>query len=82
MTKQQQMLHQQQQQQQQNQHRPTNINIVMVGDSLMRYQYLHLVYFLNTGRWVTDDENPNIVNERTYESWINFYKVTNEGIKS
>jgi hypothetical protein len=36
--------------------RPHNINIVMMGDSLMRYQYLSLVYFLRWGQWF----DPNI----------------------
>ena len=31
--------------------RPRNLNIVMIGDSLMRYQYLSLAYFLRHGRW-------------------------------
>jgi len=31
--------------------RPRNLTLIMIGDSLMRYQYLSLAYFLRFGRW-------------------------------
>ena len=31
--------------------RPRNMTVIMIGDSLMRYQYLSLAYFLRFGRW-------------------------------
>jgi hypothetical protein len=35
--------------------RPRNLRLVIMGDSISRYQYISLVYFLKTGRWITDD---------------------------
>lgn len=37
-----------------------NRYIVFMGDSLMRYQYLSLVYSLKYRIWPTDDEKPNL----------------------
>ena len=34
--------------------RPTNLRLVIMGDSISRYQYISLVYFLQTGMWITD----------------------------
>jgi len=31
---------------------PSNLNIIMVGDSLSRYQYISLAYFLKYGKWI------------------------------
>jgi hypothetical protein len=35
--------------------RPTNLRLVIMGDSISRYQYISLVHFLQTGTWITDD---------------------------
>jgi hypothetical protein len=35
--------------------RPRNVRLVIVGDSISRYQYISLVYFLQTGTWITDE---------------------------
>ncbi len=35
--------------------RPTNLRLVIMGDSISRYQYISLVYFLQTGTWITKD---------------------------
>ena len=37
--------------------RPTNLRLVIMGDSISRYQYISLVYFLQTGTWITDATN-------------------------
>ena len=29
-----------------------NLHLVMVGDSVTRYQYVSLIYYLHTGRWI------------------------------
>jgi hypothetical protein len=55
---------------------PTNLNILMIADSLTRYQYLNLVYFLTYQTWVQNDQRPNMVLEKTHESWIDFYNFT------
>ena len=34
--------------------RPTNLRLVIMGDSISRYQYISLVYFLQTGTWIND----------------------------
>ena len=48
---------------------PTNVNIVFIGDSISRYQYLSLVYFLRYGRWFEPDlEKNNLVNEKSFIS--------------
>jgi len=36
---------------------PANLNIVFVGDSVTRYQYLSLAYFLHFGRWINTSRN-------------------------
>ena len=48
---------------------PTNVNIVIIGDSLSRYGYLSLVYFLRLGRWFEPDlEKNNLMDERSFRS--------------
>jgi hypothetical protein len=48
---------------------PTGVNIVIIGDSISRYGYLSLVYFLRWGRWFEPTlEKSNLVNERSFES--------------
>jgi hypothetical protein len=49
--------------------RPTDVNIVIIGDSVSRYGYLSLVYFLRWGRWFEPDlEKNNLVNENSFKS--------------
>ena len=50
--------------------------IAIIGDSLSRYQYLNLVYFIEHGSWVADRNTPNEI-ERNFESWHEFYRITN-----
>lgn len=40
-------------------HRPRNLRLVFIGDSLTRYQYLSLAYFLRYGRWFDPSIYPN-----------------------
>lgn len=56
---------------------PTNLHIVMMGDSLTRYQYLSLVYFLSKGKWIANEDRPNLLLEKTHDSWYDFYSFTN-----
>ncbi len=61
---------------------PCNINIAFMGDSLTRYQYLDLVYFLShNGTWVSPEDNPNMVFEKTHPDWNSFYEFTNTMLK-
>jgi hypothetical protein len=61
-----------------------DIHIVMIGDSLMRYQYLSLAYRLRYGVWFdTFQRYYNLVNERTFQNpfhkhtWGEFLFQTN-----
>jgi len=56
---------------------PSNLNIMMVGDSLTRYQYLSLVHFLRFGKWVDPKSVPNMVLSKSHPSWNDFYNYTN-----
>jgi hypothetical protein len=48
---------------------PTDVNIVIIGDSVARYGYLSLVYFLRWGRWFDPGlEASNLVNERSFDN--------------
>jgi hypothetical protein len=48
---------------------PTGVNIVIIGDSISRYGYLSLVYFLRWGRWFEPTlEKSNLVNEGSFKS--------------
>jgi hypothetical protein len=48
---------------------PTNVNIVIIGDSLSRYGYLSLVYFLRWGRWFEPLlEKSNLMDENSFKS--------------
>ena len=51
--------------------------VAMVGDSLTRYQYLNLIYFLVHGVWGASGYPPN-ENEKKYNNWTQFYQLTNE----
>ena len=56
-----------------------NQHIVMIGDCLMRYQYLSLVYLLTKNTFIDPKVRPNILNEKDFKgNWINFYKTTND----
>ena len=48
-----------------------NQYISLIGDSLMRYQYLNLAHYLATGNWVSS--KPSMVWEREWDSWKDFY---------
>lgn len=49
--------------------------IIFIGDSLTRYQYLNLVDFLYTGRWVSPF--PHSESEKDIVGWNNFFTITN-----
>ncbi len=54
-----------------------NQHIVMVGDSLMRYQYLSLLYLIHFNTFYTADKEPNILREKDLNGWEEFYKASN-----
>ena len=55
---------------------PKNLHLVMLGDSLTRFQYLSFVYFIRYGKWIDPDMLPNPTWEHTYESWNIFSNLT------
>ena len=57
-------------------------HLLISGDSVTRYQYLSLVYFIETGRWASPE--PSMVREKDWVSagdrgsgWLNFFGGTN-----
>lgn len=48
---------------------------MLIGDSVTRYQYLSLAYFLATGLWTS---RPSNTNEKEFLSWQHFFNVTND----
>ncbi len=60
---------------------PRNLNILFLGDSLTRYMYLDLVYFLKHGSWVNPTDEPNFLLEKQHQSWNHFYNMTNVILK-
>lgn len=55
-----------------------NQSIVMVGDSLMRYQYLSLVHLVHFDKFVDYHVRPNILLVMTYDNWISYYRNSTE----
>ena len=57
--------------------------LLIIGDSLSRYQYLNLVNFLEHGTWVTDPTHlkPS-ENEKKFDGgWKEFYQITNQRLR-
>ena len=52
--------------------------VVMIGDSLTRYQYLNIVHYLHVGSWSTS--KPSYEYDREWPSWLDFMKGTNAGL--
>ena len=50
----------------------SNKRIVMIGDSLTRYQYLNLIRSLHTNSWEFGDY-PILEHEKEWEDWKHFY---------
>jgi hypothetical protein len=59
--------------------------IVLIGDSLTRYQYLSLVYFLEYGVWSTEKisgfDGRHVINEKQWGSWNDYYNQTNHFLR-
>lgn len=51
-----------------------NQHLVMVGDSITRYQYLSLVYALRHQNLLSSVMQPNLVEEMAWNNWPNFYQ--------
>jgi len=49
--------------------RPNNLRLVLIGDSLTRYTYLSLVYYLRWGTWYDPQlRTPHLVQSSTFEN--------------
>lgn len=55
-----------------------NQNIVMIGDSLMRYQYLSLANLVHTNSFVSPSERPNLLIHHSYKSREVAYMAASE----
>lgn len=67
---------------------PCNISMVLVGDSLTRFQYFSLVYFLRHGQWLDPQASPNLIHpstlmggaeESTYE-WTPWFQASTNAL--
>jgi hypothetical protein len=55
-----------------------NQHILMVGDSLLRYQYVSLVHLLSKGEFPDKlDPDGKILQERMFSSWAEFFTFSN-----
>ena len=57
---------------------PRGLHLAFVGDSVSRYQYLSLVDYLNRGTWVENEDFPNLVREKDFETWQAFFNYSSE----
>jgi len=57
--------------------RPRNLHLALLGDSVTRYQYISLAYFLKTGKWVPTNEKPSLLNQKDFTSWNHYLEYTN-----
>jgi hypothetical protein len=46
-----------------------NLHMSLVGDSLTRYQYLSFVNYLHTGRWIENEDVPNVIHGTGGMKW-------------
>ena len=53
-----------------------NQHFVLMGDSLMRYQYISLAYLIHNNKVVNPAELPNILLEKTFGGWEPFFAGT------
>lgn len=56
---------------------PEHLRIVFLGDSVTRYQYVNLIYYLYTGKWEQNEEFPNLSYVKTFKKWHIYYNSTN-----
>jgi hypothetical protein len=59
----------------------SDLRVAFVGDSLSRYMFLSLAAYLRYGRWVDENERPNILEEHQFGDWNYFYNYTNNFLR-
>jgi len=67
--------------------RPRNLHLAFIGDSVTRYQYISLAYFIKTGTWLqepnatVDDPSTNLLyggmSTKVVSSWNQFLEYSN-----
>jgi hypothetical protein len=55
----------------------SGLRVAFLGDSLTRYMYMSLAAYLRSGRWVDDEDEPNIVEEKQFGDWNYYFNYTN-----
>lgn len=56
--------------------RPRGLRLFMVGDSLSRYHYMSMTYFLTHSKWIHKDlQQYNPINEKTYQNWEEYFTL-------
>lgn len=71
-----------------NDNRPTNLRIAFIGDSVSRFQYISLCYYLRTGRWLQEDDDNNdssggkhaLLYAKGFPTWSEFLQGTNAAL--
>jgi hypothetical protein len=54
--------------------------IVFIGDSITRYQYLELAYYLTRGKCPDPQDEGYILSEAKHASWRQFYKASSSAL--
>ncbi|KAI2499396.1 hypothetical protein MHU86_15108 [Fragilaria crotonensis] len=57
-----------------------NLRLAFVGDSITRYQYISLVSYLHSGRWIENSDTPNPVKETDFGSYQNFFAYVSQTV--
>jgi hypothetical protein len=53
-----------------------NLHMAFVGDSLTRFQYISLVHFLQTDRWIKNEDVPNMIHLKAGMTWNQYFSYT------
>jgi hypothetical protein len=59
--------------------RPSGLRLVMLGDSVSRFQSIMLMHFLHTGHWIHDSMQPSFLRKENFGaselSWLTLYRA-------
>jgi hypothetical protein len=64
--------------------KPCDVSMVFMGDSLTRFQYLSLVYFLRHGVWIDPTSVPHLVRPLDYnlqKSWQPWFRASMDALE-
>jgi len=54
--------------------------IALVGDSIMRYQYVSLALYLHTGRWPSNEDKPTMMLYKEFKGWHAYFQASREAL--